>query len=70
MLTAGVIMAGGAPLHLYVDTTENRRNSFPVADAKAVAALRERLTITVNLAPEERGPVSSIFCVPSGLAKL
>jgi hypothetical protein len=43
-LTAGVIMAGGARLHLYADTTQNRRNSFPAADAAALAALPERLT--------------------------
>jgi hypothetical protein len=39
-----VITAAVARLHLYVDMTENRRNSFPAADAAALAALPERLT--------------------------
>src|SRR5262245_47031047 len=38
---------------LSVDVTEDRRNSFPPADQKALAELREPLIITVHLAPED-----------------
>ena len=36
-----------------VDLTEDRRNSFPAADQRALAELREPLVITVHLAPED-----------------
>jgi hypothetical protein len=36
-----------------IDVTEDRRNSFPFADQRALAALREPLIITVHLAPED-----------------
>ena len=35
------------------DLTEDRRNSFPAADQRALAELREPLLITVHLAPED-----------------
>jgi len=35
------------------DVTEDRRNSFPVADQHALAELRESLLIAVHLAPED-----------------
>ena len=36
-----------------LDLTEDRRNSFPAADQRALAELREPLLITVRLAPED-----------------
>jgi len=36
-----------------IDLTEDRRNSFPAADQRALAELREPLIITVHLAPED-----------------
>jgi ABC-2 type transport system permease protein len=36
-----------------LDLTEDLRNSFPAADRRALAELREPLTITVHLAPED-----------------
>ena len=36
-----------------IDLTEDRRNSFPAADQRALAELREPLAITVHLAPED-----------------
>jgi ABC-2 type transport system permease protein len=36
-----------------VDVTEDRRNSFPAADQRALAELREPLIITVHLVPED-----------------
>lgn len=49
----GVVMLGVAQLRAYSDMTEDRRNSFPLPDADALAGLGDRLTITVNLAPED-----------------
>jgi hypothetical protein len=36
-----------------IDVSEDRRNSFPSADQRALTELREPLVITVNLAPED-----------------
>jgi ABC-2 type transport system permease protein len=36
-----------------IDVTEDRRNSFALADQRALAELREPLLITVHLAPED-----------------
>jgi ABC-2 type transport system permease protein len=36
-----------------IDVTEDLRNSFPAADQRTLATLREPLLITVNLAPED-----------------
>jgi ABC-type transport system involved in multi-copper enzyme maturation permease subunit len=36
-----------------VDVSEDRRNSFPAADERALAELREPLVVTVHLAPED-----------------
>jgi ABC-2 type transport system permease protein len=36
-----------------IDVTEDRRNSFPLADANQLARLREPLSITVHLAAED-----------------
>jgi ABC-2 type transport system permease protein len=50
---AGLVMLGAARLPVYGDMTEDRRNSFPLPDSKALASLGGRLTITVNLTPED-----------------
>ena len=54
---AAVWLHPGVPLRaklgLSVDLTEDRHNSFPAADQRALADLREPLTITVHLAPED-----------------
>jgi hypothetical protein len=36
-----------------IDISEDRRNSFPAADQRALAELREPLIITVHMAPED-----------------
>jgi ABC-2 type transport system permease protein len=38
---------------LYADATENRRNSFPLADAATLARLDKLLSVVVRLAPED-----------------
>jgi ABC-2 type transport system permease protein len=48
-----VVLAVAAQIKLSIDLTEDRRNSFPAADQRAVAELREPLLITVHLAPED-----------------
>jgi ABC-2 type transport system permease protein len=40
-------------VRLTVDLAEDRHNSFPAADQRALAELREPLIITVHLAPED-----------------
>ncbi len=42
-----------AQVRTTIDVTEDRRNSFPAADQRTLAALREPLVITVHLAPED-----------------
>ena len=54
----GCVVAASAPsfaaqIRTEIDYTEDRRNSFPAADQRAFAALREPLVITVHLAPED-----------------
>jgi ABC-2 type transport system permease protein len=46
-------LALSAQVRTSVDVTEDRRNSFPAADQRALAELREPLVITVHLAPED-----------------
>ena len=43
--------AGFVPL--YIDTTENRRNSFPPADTATLRALDRPLNVLVHLAPQD-----------------
>jgi hypothetical protein len=50
---AAVVIAAATQIGVSVDLTEDRRNSFPAADQRALAELRERLIITVHLAPED-----------------
>jgi ABC-2 type transport system permease protein len=51
-IAAGLI-ALATQVGLSVDLTEDRRNSFPSADQRALADLRRPLIITVHLAPED-----------------
>ena len=47
------ILAVAAQVRWSADLTEDRRNSFPVADERALPQLRAPLVITVHLAPED-----------------
>jgi ABC-type transport system involved in multi-copper enzyme maturation permease subunit len=49
----GALLLLAAQTRTAVDVTEDRRNSFPAADQRALATLREPLVITVSLAPED-----------------
>ena len=49
----GVLLLLAAQTRTTIDVTEDRRNSFPAADQRTLATLREPLVITVNLAPED-----------------
>jgi ABC-2 type transport system permease protein len=46
-------LALATQVRMSIDLTEDGRNSFPAADQRALAELREPLTITVRLAPED-----------------
>jgi ABC-2 type transport system permease protein len=48
-----VVLALATRVRTSLDLSEDRRNSFPAADQKALAELREPLRITVRLAPED-----------------
>src|SRR5207247_2535678 len=50
---AAALIALATRVGVSVDLTEDRRNSFPAADQRALADLREPLIITVHLAPED-----------------
>ena len=50
---AAIVLASAAQVRTSLDLTEDRRNSFPVADQRALAELREPLLITVHLAAED-----------------
>jgi ABC-2 type transport system permease protein len=47
------VLAAATQIRLSLDLSEDRRNSFPVADQRALAELSEPLTITVHLAAED-----------------
>ena len=47
------VLASATQIRISIDLTEDRRNSFPAADQRALAELREPLLITVRLAPED-----------------
>ena len=49
----GIVLTLAAQVRTAVDVTEDRRNSFPAADQRALRELREPLVITVHLAPED-----------------
>src|SRR5262249_58971140 len=50
---AAAVIAAATQIGRSVDLTEDRHNSFPAADQRALAGLREPLIITVHLAPED-----------------
>src|SRR5262249_39453608 len=49
----GALVLVVAQTRITIDVTEDRRNSFPAADQRVLATLREPLVITVHLAPED-----------------
>jgi ABC-2 type transport system permease protein len=53
ILATVVVVALIAQIGLARDVTEDRRNSFPAADARALAKLPEPLRVSVHLAPED-----------------
>jgi ABC-2 type transport system permease protein len=50
---AGAVLAFATQIRSSIDVTEDRRNSFPAADQRALAELRAPLIITVHLALED-----------------
>jgi ABC-2 type transport system permease protein len=50
---AGTLLAVATQLRKSSDVSEDKRNSFPAADQRALAGLKEPLIITVHLAPED-----------------
>jgi ABC-2 type transport system permease protein len=50
---AGLLLAVATQLRTSSDVSEDKRNSFPAADQRALAGLRGPLIITVHLAPED-----------------
>ena len=50
---AGVLLAVATQLRASSDVSEDKRNSFPTADQRALAGLNKSLIVTVHLAPED-----------------
>jgi hypothetical protein len=50
---AAVVIAGFTSIHANWDASENRNNSFPEADERALKQIKHPLTIEVHLAPED-----------------
>jgi ABC-type transport system involved in multi-copper enzyme maturation permease subunit len=53
VLAAAAVLGSASLIRSSIDVTEDRRNSFPVADQKALASLADPLIVTVHLAPED-----------------
>jgi ABC-2 type transport system permease protein len=53
VLAAAIVLGLATQIRFSVDVTEDQRNSFPVADQRALARLAEPLNVTVHLAPED-----------------
>jgi ABC-2 type transport system permease protein len=53
VLVAGLLFGAVAQLRVYADASQDRRNSFPTADAATLSELRQRLAVVVRLAPED-----------------
>jgi len=53
LAAAAAVVLVAAQTRTSVDVTEDRRNSFPAADQRALAGLRAPLVITVHLAAED-----------------
>jgi hypothetical protein len=74
---AGVLVAVATQLRKSSDVSEDKRNSFPIADQRALAGLKEPLIITVHLAPEDpryvdlqRDVLSKLRIVPNATIHL
>jgi ABC-type transport system involved in multi-copper enzyme maturation permease subunit len=50
---AALALGVASQVKVSTDVTEDRRNSFPVADERALAGLPQLLSVTVHLAPED-----------------
>src|SRR5436190_12427963 len=50
---SGTVLVLAVQIRVSIDLSEDRRNSFPAADQRALAHLHEPLIITVHLAPED-----------------
>jgi ABC-type transport system involved in multi-copper enzyme maturation permease subunit len=53
LAVVAALCAAATQIRLSFDVSEDRRNSFPVADQRALGELREPLTINVHLAAED-----------------
>src|SRR6202048_83118 len=53
VLAAAAVLGLATQIRFSVDVTEDPRNSFPVADPRALAKFAEPLVVTVHLAPED-----------------
>jgi ABC-2 type transport system permease protein len=53
IVAAGLVVAAATRIRPVADVTEDQRNSFPIADARALAGLTEPLIVTVHLASED-----------------
>ena len=52
-MMTGAVVAAGASATASWDLSESRANSFPVADERALSAIRGPISIEVHLAPED-----------------
>jgi hypothetical protein len=53
ILATAMTIGAAVLLRVSVDLSEDHRNSFPVADQRALATMAEPLVVTVHLAPED-----------------
>jgi len=53
ILTTCLVLVAATQIRRSVDMTEDRRNSFSLADQRLLAQLKERLTVTLHLVPED-----------------
>ena len=53
VLVTGIILGLATQISVALDVTEDQRNSFPVADQRALAQMTEPLVVTVHLATED-----------------
>jgi ABC-2 type transport system permease protein len=53
ILAAAIVLGLATQIRRSIDVTEDQRNSFPIADQRALAKLAEPLVVTVRLVPED-----------------
>jgi len=53
LVMAGILIGGVAQAATVLDVTPDRRNSFPPADEHLLGQLRDRLSVTVHMAPSD-----------------